>query len=107
MFGGARPGSATQGAPAQPYVRQRTDRSQRLHYLASVFEMQREKGPAMSKLLTLSLLCAAFFAIGGCEREGAAERAGEALDDAVDDVRDGAEDIRDEAEEAVEEIREN
>ena len=61
----------------------------------------------MSKFLTLSLLCATFFAVGGCERDGVVERAGESIDQAADDVRDGAEDILEEAEEVVEEAREN
>lgn len=61
----------------------------------------------MSKLISLSLLCATLLAVGGCEREGVVERAGESIDEAADDVRDGAEDVLEEAEEVSEEAREN
>ncbi len=55
----------------------------------------------MFKALILGLLLTALPALSGCEREGAAERAGETVDDAVDNVREGAEDLREEAEELV------
>jgi hypothetical protein len=56
----------------------------------------------MPKTLALSLLCASWLVLGGCERSGSVEEAGEAIDDAVEEVGDRAEDVADEAEDLIE-----
>lgn len=57
----------------------------------------------MLKALFVGLLLTTLSALSGCERDGAAERAGETIDEAVDDAREGAENVREEAEELIEE----
>lgn len=61
----------------------------------------------MSKALALSLLCASWLVLGGCERSGPLENAGEAIDDAVEEVGDRAEDVADEAEDLVDDVQGN
>lgn len=61
----------------------------------------------MPKALALSLLCASWIALGGCEKSGSLEEAGEAIDDAVEEVGDRAEEIADEAEDVLDEARDN
>ncbi len=50
---------------------------------------------------TALMLAAAMFVLSGCEQEGPAERAGEALDDAVGDIRDHAEETCEEVADAA------
>lgn len=56
-----------------------------------------------SKTLIALLLCSVLAA--GCEQEGPAERAGEALDEAYEDVRESGEDIGNAIEDACEDIK--
>jgi hypothetical protein len=54
------------------------------------------------RLFCLMLALAALPAIGACEKEGPAERAGEKIDEAAEKAADSAEDAADRVEEAVE-----
>ena len=44
--------------------------------------------------------------LGACSEQGPAERAGEAVDEAIEDVGEGLEDAADEAEEKAKELKE-
>lgn len=61
----------------------------------------------MLQRIRLGLLIGALaFVLGGCEEEGPAERAGERLDQSMEDVGDRAEEMGDDTEEAFEDARE-
>ena len=57
----------------------------------------------MNKLLGFALL-GCVIATAACEQEGPAERAGERVDQAVDDLRDGAQDVGDEIKDTADEV---
>ena len=57
----------------------------------------------MNRFLTLGVVSLALTAVG-CERQGPAERAGEQIDQAVDDARDTAAAIGEELEEAADDV---
>jgi uncharacterized protein YjbJ (UPF0337 family) len=58
-------------------------------------------------VLAVMLTMAGAWAMAGCEDEGPAERAGERIDDAIEDARDAVEDARDDVRDAVEDARES
>lgn len=58
------------------------------------------------KPLTGILLAASLAALAACEEEGPAERAGERIDEAAEELESGFQDARDEVEQAVEDARE-
>jgi len=67
----------------------------------------------MDRRLLATLICGALFALGGCEKQGPMERAGEEVDEAVETMKQGEEpasakvdDAIDEAREGVEETKE-
>lgn len=55
---------------------------------------------SFKKLLALSLF-ASFLALAGCEEKGPMEKAGETIDEAVEDGGDAIEDAADEVEDAA------
>ena len=56
--------------------------------------------------IRLGLLAGALvLSLAGCEEKGPAERAGERMDEAIEDVQDSTEDMRDEAGEALDEAQ--
>lgn len=60
----------------------------------------------MTPIIRLVLLCGLLVAaLAGCEDEGGAERAGERLDEAVEDVRDSSAEMRDDAEDEMDDAR--
>lgn len=54
-----------------------------------------------TRLLCLMIALAALPAIGACEKEGPAERAGKKIDEAAEKAADSAEDAADRVEDAV------
>ena len=57
-------------------------------------------------MIFAGLLSAALLAgLGGCEREGTMERAGEEIDEAVDTVKEGEESTGNKIDDAVDEMR--
>lgn len=61
----------------------------------------------MNKQLLVGILAAALLAgLGGCEREGTMERAGEEVDEAVDTIKEGEESTSNKVDDAVDEVRE-
>ena len=52
------------------------------------------------------LIVAAVIALGACEQEGPAERAGAQLDNALEEAQERFDDARDEVEDAIEDARE-
>jgi hyperosmotically inducible protein len=56
-----------------------------------------------SKILIGALLVAFILVITGCEEKGPAEKAGEKIDNAVENVKDNSNDALEEAENAIEE----
>lgn len=59
----------------------------------------------MKNTLKLMVIFLAGIAASGCEQDGPAERAGEALDNAAADIREGGEDLRNKIEDACEDIK--
>lgn len=58
----------------------------------------------MRHLTTLAALLLTGLLLAGCENDGPAEEAGEALDNAAEDIRDGGESFGDSVEDAAEEV---
>lgn len=51
------------------------------------------------------LACVGVLGLAACEEDGPAERAGERIDDAIDDARDRLDDAADELDDAADELR--
>jgi L-2-hydroxyglutarate oxidase LhgO len=64
------------------------------------------RSPGLTQALASALLVAFALAGAGCEREGPAERAGEAIDESVEKAKDTVSDAAEEAEEQAREIKE-
>lgn len=60
----------------------------------------------MNKTMTL-LISAAAFSLAACQEQGPAEKAGEEIDEAIEDVRGGSEDMQNKVDDAVDELRDN
>ena len=58
----------------------------------------------MRYLTTLAALLLTTLFVAGCENDGPAEEAGEALDNAAEDIRDGGESFGESVEDAAEEV---
>lgn len=64
-----------------------------------------KKNP-IRNLSTIALLLVALIALPlvGCEEKGPMEKAGESMDEAIDDARDAADEIGDDIEDAADEV---
>ncbi len=56
-----------------------------------------------SKILIGAMLVAFVLLVTGCQEKGPAEKAGEKIDNAVDDIKDNGNDVLDKASDAIEE----
>jgi len=60
----------------------------------------------MNRIITLSMIILLSFALAACEQKGPAEKAGESIDNAVEDIKDGGEDLGNAIEDACEDAKE-
>lgn len=61
----------------------------------------------MRILAAMAMMVAVTLGTAGCKEKGPAEKAGEAIDEAVDDAGDALEDAADDAKDAAEDLKNN